>query len=455
MKKRLYRLFDRPSKATGKPIYYVRYRSPEECDLPARSVAKLAEDMGVLYPSEPTEDDIIKICELAISRGLAYKNVTRKDPSNKAYPGSIIKASKYFREFWDYDNSDYRLSREKDGEKLSRTYMKKNLETFENNFAKAFNADTMLTDITTEMLQNIRYSLIRKGYASTTVKDKMICLLTALKDAERRGLIPKDPAVNLRSIDAKAKDRDIFTEAEFNHLISILQDQLKDRKSKYYKSALALMLCAATGARIQEILTLTKKRIFYMDDHVALLEICTARSKYDGVKSTKTKKDRYIGVPVELAQEMLWYNRQSPEKIDHIFWAKDLKAGGSITMMSYNTVLAYYLSLYGEDSLMGISEEERKDRGLTIHCLRHYYSSKMENKIRETKNKEVVKRVLGHASDRISEHYTHRTIEDSVITGFASRVLLGYDQGILTISPEEKKNLDFFEEQIARKKHVK
>ena len=57
---------------------------------------------------------------------------------------------------------------------------------------------------------------------------------------------------------------------------------------------------------------------------------------------------------------------------------------------------------------IGIDEEERKNRNITFHSIRHYFNTYLVN---SGLDREEVRRVTGHSSDSMTERYLHETRE--------------------------------------------
>ena len=66
--------------------------------------------------------------------------------------------------------------------------------------------------------------------------------------------------------------------------------------------------------------------------------------------------------------------------------------------------------------VMGITDKERMEQGLSFHSLRHTFVSLMRGRISDKDLKEVV----GHKSDAIQDHYTHES--DSMVLAVGQQV---------------------------------
>ncbi len=64
----------------------------------------------------------------------------------------------------------------------------------------------------------------------------------------------------------------------------------------------------------------------------------------------------------------------------------------------------FYMAL----TTVGISEYRRKELNITFHSWRHTFNSLMRGNIPDSK----LRRLTGHRSEEMTEHYTHFSVED-------------------------------------------
>jgi integrase len=65
-------------------------------------------------------------------------------------------------------------------------------------------------------------------------------------------------------------------------------------------------------------------------------------------------------------------------------------------------------ALYRALNKIGISEEKRKTRNLSFHSWRHTFNSMLRSRVPDSK----LKRLTGHLSQDMVEHYTHFDVKD-------------------------------------------
>ena len=64
--------------------------------------------------------------------------------------------------------------------------------------------------------------------------------------------------------------------------------------------------------------------------------------------------------------------------------------------------------MYKAFEQIGITHQEREERNITFHSWRHFYNSLMRGKIHDAK----LRRLTGHKTLEMTEHYTHFNITD-------------------------------------------
>jgi integrase len=64
--------------------------------------------------------------------------------------------------------------------------------------------------------------------------------------------------------------------------------------------------------------------------------------------------------------------------------------------------------LYAALGMAGIPDTERRQRNITFHSWRHFFNSWMRGKVPDAK----LRRLTGHRTEEMTEHYTHFKRED-------------------------------------------
>ena len=124
-------------------------------------------------------------------------------------------------------------------------------------------------------------------------------------------------------------------------------------------------------------------------------------SKY-GLKVPKRNSFREIPIPKKTSFYLKELISISPYQAaeDFIFFWNDSK-----TPIRGELILK---ALYKAFENIGIISEEREERNITFHSWRHFYNTLMRGKVHDAK----LRRLTGHKTLEMTEHYTHFNLED-------------------------------------------
>ena len=139
-----------------------------------------------------------------------------------------------------------------------------------------------------------------------------------------------------------------------------------------------------------------------LDNKSYKVRIDNSYNKADGIKATKTKKNRTVTCSKELALEVIAYAESFKKGSDLIF----SKEKDNDTPKTNQEILrAFYNAL----KAIGIDEEERKERNIVFHSLRHGHAVMMDG----VADLRTLKLATGHSSDTMALHYSdHETEKD-------------------------------------------
>ena len=69
---------------------------------------------------------------------------------------------------------------------------------------------------------------------------------------------------------------------------------------------------------------------------------------------------------------------------------------------------------------LGISEEDRRARGLTFHSWRHWYNSMLRGKVAD----HTLRALTGHKSEAMTDNYTEITADQRAAVGVLAGLLV-------------------------------
>lgn len=380
-KRRPFYLYQRKKK--GGDYWYVCYINPETGKQDnAKSIDVLKERLGIIGNSAITHrDDAAIIANKALEAGIIYSDF------------SGMEFTEYCLSVWDYEGTYVTLRNKIKEGSIGREYCMNMLCNFRKHVLPYIPSGLKLISLTTRHLDLVVEKAFADGLANGTIQLIILSFSVPLKEAVRQGIIRSNPADCLYRIPRVEKRRGILTESEVLALRSVL-----DTPELNESFRLAIILALTTGMRSGEIRALRKENIVsrytVRSDGTVLDKIIISSSlaPYSGVKSTKGRYERSVLIPHELGV------RLCDNAVNGI--AVPGSKGGYMSSPSLR--FAFYELLYK----IGIDEEERKERNLTFHSLRHYFSTYTRD---HSVSQEDRMLVLGHRSVQVNERYTHAT----------------------------------------------
>ena len=373
-KRRKFYLYQRKKKRGS--YWYVCFLDPQTGRQGnAKSIDVLKERLG-LGDNEATvnRDDAAIIANKALEAGIVFSS------------GADELFSSYCLRFWDFDNSEYiRLRNQVSPNSIGREYSMNMLCNLKKHVLPVIPSSLKLSAVSTRHLDNVVSSAFAKGLANGTIQMIVLSFSIPLKEALRQRFIVVNPCDNLMKIPRNEKCRGVFTDEE---IASILNYVSSGGVSVAVSNAITLAVL--TGMRNGEIRALRCEDI-EQDCVSGFDRVTISRSiaPYTGVKSTKGKYDRVVFIPHDFGDRLI------RDSMGGIVISSDGEYMSSLTLR-----LSFYSVLYE----LGISEEERRERRLTFHSLRHYFSTYT---CQENISQEDRMVILGHKSEKVNDRYTH------------------------------------------------
>jgi integrase len=300
----------------------------------------------------------------------------------------------YARGFWDYETSSYLKSR-KGRRPISRGYATQGEYAVRNHLVPVF-GDKRLDAITEfdidswlAAFKDREYTtndkITKRHYKSNTANLAFKILRIMLNYAVKQKLIASNPCKGVEMLNINDEKKiEILSSDEVKKLFPPDWKKVWDEEIFYVLNKLA----ACTGMRHGELLGLRGE--FVYETHI---DVCAQYNRY-GYQDVKTHRPRNIPVPAGVREDLEILTGKNGR--GYLF-SRD--GGNKPVTRKY-----VYLSLYKALERIGIGEEERKRRNLSMHGWRHFLNTTllMAN-IPDAK----VMSVTGHASRKMKEHYTH------------------------------------------------
>ena len=295
--------------------------------------------------------------------------------------------------FWDFENSEYVKKRIARGYDIKQRNCKEKLGIVKRYWAKYFDADRTVQSLTSRELDDfLMYLRIEKNLSADTVNKTMTAGNMAFEFLIKEGLITSNPLSSVERFKVNAKKRGIPTETEMKKLMDLNWDWT-DSVNK-----LAFKVAALFGLRAGEISGL---QVCDIDANADLLYIRHSWNDTDKLKDTKNGDDRIIPIEHGVALELLMNARRNPDYSDtsFVFWSPKV-AGQPMWPSSFED--DFYIAM----QKIGISEEQRKERNIVFHSLRHYCATQ----IAQRASLEIAMKILGHRTEEMTRLYSeHET----------------------------------------------
>ncbi|MGO9409763.1 MAG: tyrosine-type recombinase/integrase [Spirochaetia bacterium] len=236
-----------------------------------------------------------------------------------------------------------------------------------------------------------------KGSPPASINHALRCLKVMLKEATRHGIIARDPSAFITGLSEHQAERGILTGEEVRRLFDekeIFKVWGGDRK--HYTLNL---LAASTGLRMGELQALPVGGVYE-----SYVNVSQSWERRDGIKQgTKTGPERVVPLPAVTARHLRELIEGSPyqKPADLVFYGRDRK-----TPLSPRAIMdGFYAAL----DAIEIGEKERQTRRVTFHSHRHFLNTALRSaKVPDA----LVQRVTGHATQEMTEHYSHFALED-------------------------------------------
>ena len=349
---------------------------------PIVEAAGIESIIKTIRKSELNSDDALRVVSTLKSMGLidiaAVKNTGR----------GAVSFVQFLSDFWDFDKSEYIRDRLAHGYRFSRRYARECQNRLKAELVPFF-GDKKLNCVTTDDLKKLSNQLADRGLSTSTINQVVLICCTPLKWAFNEKIIPANPAVGLTKFSITNKERGILTESEAAAVFAV---EWKDKRA-----FVASLVAATTGARQGECLGLRRS-----DIGTDTINIAHSYSPLDGLKCPKNGHKRVVPLLPEVRAALQDLLKDNPHDTDDPFIFFSLQA---------NRPVDPKVILGGlKEALQKI--EVDTSRNVTFHSWRHWFCSKITEKIEGEK----VAKVSGHLSEAVfkkyADHIETKNIQD-------------------------------------------
>ena len=383
----------------GKPIWYFRVYLPDG-KRRAKSTGCTSKEKARGYVEEllNNENLLRKVFESDLVISIDSSNLLQ---SNTAASNSDTPTFKEFASpWWHWDTCPYVLARRAAGTEshpgIKKSYVTCN-ELWTRKYLIPYFGKYKLSEINVDMINSFWQVLKDKhGLAPKSINNIRSVFIIMMKEAVSRGLIERNPVemTIARTVDKKKKE--LLTDDECARLFDIerIKDLWNDRIVYYVYSFVA----GLTGLRAGELLALTINEVYPN-------KIIVKRSYNEsyGMSTTKTSEERVVPITAEIYRYLYaaWQSHPNDEN-DFIF-----SFDGKKPMNEGRARAAFYKAM----EKIGISEAERKRRGITFHSWRHKFTTDC---VRSNMHPEKIMALTGHHSMEMLSRYTDLNAEQDI-----------------------------------------
>ena len=401
----------------GKKVWYFRIYLPDGTRR-AKSTGCTSKEKAMMYVEQLLDDEIM------IRKVFQSDLIIAVDSTSSLIQSSIPVASSSnitFEEFaspwWHWDTCPYVLARRSAGTELhpgiKQSYVKSS-EMWTRRYLIPYFGKCKLSDISVDMINTFWQVLKDKhGLAPKTINNIRSVFIIMMKEAVSRGLIERNPVEMTISRTVDKKKQELLTDEECARLFDAdrIKELWNDRIVYYVYSLVA----GLTGLRAGELLALTI-------NEVQRNKIIVKRSYNEsyGMSTTKTSEERVVPITDEIYRYLyvVWQSHPNEEN-DFIF-----SFDGKKPMNEGRARAAFYKAM----EKIGISEAERKRRGITFHSWRHKFTTDC---VKSNMHPEKIMALTGHKSAEMLLRYTdlnaERDLSDQIqeIQAAKSRRIIG------------------------------
>jgi integrase len=339
---------------------------------PVEAVAGIQTIIKAIRKAELNSDDALRI--VSCLKNMALIDIVAAGKSGRG----AVPFVEFLESFWDYDKSEYIKDRTSHGFRFSRRYAYE-CQKRVNSVLKPFFRDKKLNCVTGDDLRELSNQLSARGLSTSTINQILLICCTSLKYAFNQEIIPANPAAGLTKFSITNKERGILTEKEAAAVFAV---RWKD--SRAFTGSL---LSATTGARLGECLALRLS-----DIGQDTINIAHGYSPLDGLKCPKNGHKRIVPLLPEVRNALMDLLRDNPHEVDDPFIFFSLKPERPCDCRVLTDGLKEAMEKAGIDW---------KARNITFHSWRHWFCSKITEKI----DHEKAAKVSGHLSEAVFKKY--------------------------------------------------
>jgi integrase len=303
-------------------------------------------------------------------------------------PGCCPLFADYCAEIWDWESSTYIRSKREAGQRIGREYVAHNAAYVRLYIRPAF-PKARLDAVRLHMLEGFAQRLKEgSGLGNSSINAILNAAQVPLREAARIGILAIDPTAGIRKLAQDSAEKGIPTSAEVVALLALEDVDPRIRA--------AMLLACACALRLGEIQALRPG-----DIEGNTLRVRHSWGKLEGLKETKTARERIVPLPRLVRESLLKLEGMNPHG------GGEYLIYGSLPYSPLD-IRALERGFYRALGEIGIPEGERRARGLSFHSLRHWSNAMLRGTISDEK----LRLITGHSTAAMTDRYDHITDSD-------------------------------------------
>ena len=333
---------------SGKTVYYYQFRDEQN----RRSTAK-STGCTTLASAKRFVQKLYNSGELTLNTKLSFSNYTKD---------FFSESSRYYK--WKVANK----------ERISQETLLAYDKFLRNQLLPFFEKYTLTKIKRADVKEWVIWA--NEQWSPKTVNSAQTVLNLIFNQAIDDELVEYNPCSNLTFRTIEKKTRELLTLQEIK--------QMYYCGKWWYDNQQIFLLDIITGMRISEIVALKRENIF--DNYI---DVKHSYSRKFGLGNTKTSENRYVPIPVELANTLKL-------KTGFLFVNHEGKNKGS--PLNINSFYTNIIDVYN------FCKIDYKSRHLTVHTNRNFYNTYLESQnVPEPK----IRAVIGHKDKSMTNLYTY------------------------------------------------
>ena len=308
---------------------------------------------------------------------------------------SGIKLSEFLLTFWDYEKSEFIERHKAHGHSITKRHTDMMLGLVRNYWRPYFGDEITIQELDRSALDDFFFYLhTGKGLSGGTVNKAINCGSRAMRWLFENKRIEFNPMAGIERFNAEELARGIPTESEVKQMLAL------EWTNNAYK--LAFKVAAFCGLRAGEISGL---RVCDLDLDADIIHVRHSWNDTDGLKCPKNSDVRDLPIDHQTLVQLYAQAKENPEFSDlsYVFF--------SPVKPEQPYWPSYYVDgLYEALEKIGVSKEQRKERNIVFHSLRHFCATILSQRA----DLKTVQAVMGHRSEDMSKHYSNHETEEKL-----------------------------------------